>query len=378
MDRRREPGDFSEVARLGSAAATPHSPSDVSGGGNPGTAVDSAGRAATAEGGRPRAAWRDWAQLVRLPATPTAAADILAGAVLAGAGWLPLTATLLMVLASVQLYWAGMILNDVNDLPADRRAGRPSPLVRGTIPPLLASRVGHGLLLGGVLVGLLAGGLAGSLRLVGFWPWAGVSAAVAVALAATIRLYDSPLKATALGPILMGGCRGLNLLLGVTLLGSGLWTEAGWWDRWPAVLWGAGAYAVYIAGITWAARHESREQSSGLDLVGGWLLSAVGVGGLAALPWWLGSVIPADTGLSPTFGYPLAMLLLSLPTAVRAVHACIDRRPPAVQRAVRQGLLTILFYHGLLVAQLWTPLAGLLLIALLYPARLAGRWIRMT
>lgn len=366
------PADKEVVARQVAAA-----PPEAAGTGS-GHLADSVERAVTVGHRRSGASVRDWAQLVRLPATPTAAADILAGAVLAGAGWLPLTATLLMVLASVQLYWAGMILNDVNDLETDREAGRPSPLVRGTIAPLLASRIGHGLLLGGGLTAMLAGGLAGSLRLVGFWPWAGVSAAVAVALAATIRLYDSPLKATALGPILMGGCRALNLLLGVTLLGSGLWTEAGWWERWPAVLWSAGAYALYIAGITWAARHEARTQSSRLDLVGGWLLSAVGVGGLAALPWWLGSVIPADAGLSPTFGYPLAMLLLSLPTAVRAVHACIDRRPPAVQRAVRQGLLTILFYHGLMVAQLWTPLAGLLVLALLYPARLAGRWMRMT
>jgi 4-hydroxybenzoate polyprenyltransferase len=378
MDRSRESHDFTRMSLLASTAATPESASGRSSEVTSGKPADRAVQAVAVEANGTRATLRDWAQLVRLPATPTAAADILAGAVLAGAGWLPLTATLLMVLASVQLYWAGMMLNDVNDLQADRRAGRPSPLVRGTISPLLASRIGHSLLVGGVLSALLAGGLAGSLRLVGFWPWAGVSMAVAIALATTIRLYDSPLKATALGPALMGMCRALNLLLGVSLLGSGLWTEAGLWERWPAVLWGAGAYAVYIAGITWAARQEAREQSSRLDLVGGWSLSALGVGGLAALPWWLGSVIPGDAGLSPERGYPLAMLLLSLPTAVRAVHACIDRRPASVQAAVRQGLLTILFYHGLLVAQLWTPLAGLLLLSLLYPARLAGRWMRMT
>ncbi|MFN5947859.1 MAG: hypothetical protein ACK43N_05125, partial [Pirellulaceae bacterium] len=58
-------------------------------------------------------ALRSWARLVRIPNTPTAIADGLAGMALASGTiwWHP--ATLLLVLASVAFYWAGMTLNDL-------------------------------------------------------------------------------------------------------------------------------------------------------------------------------------------------------------------------------------------------------------------------
>ena len=63
---------------------------------------------------------RAWAQLVRIPNTLTACADVLAGFTLVAGQWWTVTGiTLPLVIvsiASICLYWAGMVLNDVNDI----------------------------------------------------------------------------------------------------------------------------------------------------------------------------------------------------------------------------------------------------------------------
>ena len=69
-------------------------------------------------------------QLVRLPNVFTAAADSLAGWLLAGGSlddartWAPLA------VASMAIYAAGIALNDVFDLELDRRSGRAAPCPR--------------------------------------------------------------------------------------------------------------------------------------------------------------------------------------------------------------------------------------------------------
>src|SRR5579883_2424802 len=91
-------------------------------------------------------------RLIRLPNVLTAAADSLAGWLLAGGSlaepgrWLPLTA------ASMALYASGTALNDVFDLEVDRaeRPGRPLP--SGQVSIGVATGLGAlGLLLGPAL-----------------------------------------------------------------------------------------------------------------------------------------------------------------------------------------------------------------------------------
>ena len=100
---------------------------------------------------------RPWLQLIRLPNVVTAAADSLAGWLLAMASldepmrWLPLAA------ASMVLYASGTALNDVFDFEIDRaeRPNRPIPsgqVARGTAAWL----GGLGLLLGPALAGTTA------------------------------------------------------------------------------------------------------------------------------------------------------------------------------------------------------------------------------
>ena len=187
-------------------------------------------------------------QLVRLPNVVTAAADSLAGWLLVTgslaqpARWLPLLAS------SMLLYASGTMLNDVFDFEIDReeRPGRPLP--SGRASRRTAAWLGAlGLALGPCLA-LASGSLTSGL--------------LAVVLALTILGYDAGLKRTWLGPVVMGACRGLNLLLGTShaaALGGPI--------AWLAAL----AYGAFVAGITVASRSEA--QGGGRT----WLVAAVGI-----------------------------------------------------------------------------------------------------
>ena len=73
--------------------------------------------------------------------------------------------------------------------------------------------------------------------------------ALALLLIATIMLYDGWLKRTWAGPIGMGSCRFLNVLLGLSIAGS-----IGDWQNFHL----AAIVGVYIVGVTWFARTEAR------------------------------------------------------------------------------------------------------------------------
>ena len=76
--------------------------------------------------------------------------------------------------------------------------------------------------------------------------WLGTSAGYALPLAmargGAILLYDAWLKRTWAGSIVMGGCRFLNVLLGLTAGGQ---RTAGWGVALALVI------GVYVLGITW-------------------------------------------------------------------------------------------------------------------------------
>lgn len=147
-------------------------------------------------------------QLCRLPNLPTAAADIFAGMSLAGLfNGHPTTIykPLCLVFASVFLYAGGVVLNDVFDLELDKVERPERPIPNGTISLKEASLFGAILLSIGIL-------LAFSTNL--------YSGLIAFTLALFILLYDAIAKKNdVFGPMAMGICRGLNLLLGISIFG---------------------------------------------------------------------------------------------------------------------------------------------------------------
>ena len=142
---------------------------------------------------------RAWLELFRVPNLLTVPGDPLAGWLLAVGGvWHP--ALLAVVAASLSFYALGLIANDILDYKTDVRERPSRPLPSKRISPIAA-----------VSVALLLCGAAPVLA------WlAGPSAFdVGVLLFLVIVLYNSMLKSVpVIGPLTMGLCRGLNLLMG--------------------------------------------------------------------------------------------------------------------------------------------------------------------
>ena len=163
-----------------------------------------------------------------------------------------------------------MVLNDVFDVELDREEQPDRPLPSGRIPLSSARWLGWQLLTLGIM---LASGAA--VMLAKFPPaqadsfvlsW--LPAIVAAALAVLIVLYNAGLKRTPLGPVAMGGCRMLNVLLGMSVLR----------EPWRIEHWAVAAgIGVYIAGVTWFARNDAR-RSDRRQLVAATLVMLAGVG----------------------------------------------------------------------------------------------------
>src|SRR5262245_5056778 len=97
-----------------------------------------------------------YAQLVRLPNTFTAMADILLGALATGLLAERWQTFVCLLAASTLLYWSGMIWNDYFDLDQDRKERPSRPLACARISLRTAVLLGSGFMLGGVLLAALA------------------------------------------------------------------------------------------------------------------------------------------------------------------------------------------------------------------------------
>ena len=113
---------------------------------------------------------------------------------------------------------------------------------------------------------------------------------VAALLATAILLYDAWLKRTPLGPLAMGACRMLNVLLGMSAIDAPFHAE-----HWLV----AGAIGVYVAGITLFARNET-ERSSRLQLAAATAVMLLGIAMLAWLPQWSDRLVPTAGRRSAT------------------------------------------------------------------------------
>ncbi len=294
-------------------------------------------------------------ELIRLPNVLTAAADSLAGWLLGGgslgeaARWVPLA------LASMLLYAAGMALNDVFDAEIDRqeRPGRPIP--SGRFSRILAGWLGAAGLVLGPLVAWLSGSVA--------------SLIVAGVLALMILTYDAGLKRSVLGPAVMGACRGLNLLLGMTHT-----QELGGPVAWLA----AGMYGLFVCGITWISRSET-ESGKTRNLLAGLTVQDLALVGLMAAALQPGKYPNswADRPVIPLEGL-LVLALVALAVNLAATRAIYQPVPAVIQKAVKTGILALIWIDVGLVAAVRGPQAAGAIAVLWIPAFLLGRWLYST
>jgi UbiA prenyltransferase family protein len=302
---------------------------------------------------------RAWLQLIRVAALPTTLADVWMGAALVTPFWRYLDNGLRVAAlsgVSLALYAAGMILNDVQDVESDRADNPKRPLPRGAVSVARARTVGLALLIVAV-GGACALGMG--------------SGVIAVLLAISILAYDFGLSRTFLGPFAMGGCRALNVCLGMSVgwLNGGRELLTLWHSIIPVL--------VYVICVTWIARQEARQprrRALVLPLLG--MLMAVALASSTPFHWaraadsywgaWRDSLMYHSIA-------PIVVLLLFV--ALAWVH--VMRRKSNVRRAVSCALMGIMPLQAV-VAAAQDELVAYAILLLIIPVILLRRLSHIT
>lgn len=282
---------------------------------------------------------RAYVRLLRPANVVTALADVLAGYALAGA---PGDASLAwLLLASGSLYAGGVVLNDAFDAELDARERPERPIPSGQAERTSAFALGGGLLLLGVAAAFGAAIAAGY---------------VALVLAGLALLYDAAAKHSAVaGPYVIGACRALNLLLGLSVAAPAILAERAWITVLPL---------IYVAAIGLLARGEVQASQRTERQIALLLVLSV----IAAL---------ATLTLRLPFGLPALALAVGLAFAVVPAfwHAARTGEPYRVRTAVKSALLGIVIFDAALATGYAGVEHGLTVLALLLVARpLAGRF----
>jgi 4-hydroxybenzoate polyprenyltransferase len=310
--------------------------------------------------------WLPYAQLTRIPNVFTAWADIALAALVTGS--LPWEAVpfFFLLLSSGCLYCGGMVWNDYFDFEQDlkERPFRPLPSYRVGVGT--AARLGWGLFAAGVFFAALAG--------IGLDGWTPTSLILALVLVGAIFAYDGWLKRNFLGPISMGLCRFLNVLLGLSVAADGI----PWWGVVLALVVG-----VYITGVTWFARREARV-SKQLELAAAALVMLTALLLALFLPV---VATPLARGAGNVFAFvfgelghvlfPYLLVAFGFYVGLPAWLAIRTQGPRQVQAAVKRAVLGLIVLDAVLASAL-AGTVGLLLLALLPPALYLGKWVYST
>jgi len=308
-------------------------------------------------------------QLFRLSNLPTAMADVLMGflVVQQTIDTSLLVPLLLLLLASSLLYVAGMVLNDVFDYQQDCHQRPDRPLPSGRISLSRARLIGLGMLVAGVGVGMASGLMAEA------EPWRG--GLTALLLATAILLYDGLLKQTPLAPLLMGSCRCLNVLLGMSFVTAGAAVDGSLLGLAPHQLWIAVGMGAFVTGITLYARSEAG-RSSRPYLAGGvaWMIA-----GVLLLAYLVPRSLPDN--FTPHLQAQQAGILLSV-LSFTFIYRCLlgiaEPSATRVQAAVKQCLLSIIVLDAAITAIFCPWGYAILVLALLAPTLLLGKWLYST
>lgn len=291
-----------------------------------------------------------WARLLRLPNVFTSFADIglgLCATVALSRDQLdPLRAALLLV-ASGCLYTAGMVWNDYFDLEEDRRDRPFRPLPSGKVT---------------IRAAVVAGTLLFAVAIAAAWGAGWRSGIIGVALAAAVVAYDARIKRTPFGPLGMAMCRFLNVLLGLSLADPAAMP-------YPMRLHLALVVGLYIVGVTWFARTEEKRSEAKVLTRAALVMVVAGLLGLA-----VAVRVPPGTS-SPLF--PYLLVAGAFWVGVPIVAAIRQPTPERVQAGVKRSIFGLVVLDAVL-ATVFVGTGGLLLILLLPPALLLGKWVYST
>ena len=251
--------------------------------------------------------------LVRPANVVTAVADIFAGMALSGVlfsdfSWITVHNGLALCIATACLYAGGIVFNDIFDLELDRDERPERPLPSGQISKNRA--IGFGLTL--FVIALTAAAVVS---------WESLMLAIGIIICATA--YDKYFKhMLAGGPLVMGLCRGLNLLLGVSILH----------EQVAALWWIAGLPILFIGAITLTSQGEVHGNNKSAVMTA--LTLDLMVAGAVCVLVYLGyfqlwSVLP----------FLLLWLVINLKAKTTAIR---HNTPGNVMKAVKMGVLSLI------------------------------------
>lgn len=266
----------------------------------------------------------------------TAVADVLAGMAVAGyfiqstpgsLEWgeqIQILPVILLCISTIGLYSGGIILNDVFDAELDAKERPERPIPSGLVSKKAAT------IFGGVFffIGIFSAGLYNS-----------NSQYLAAAIMVCCLIYNKFLKhSTIFGPITMGLCRGLNLLLGISIIPGAIQQ---WWFL--AII-----PIIYIGAITMISRGEVHGGSKKTLIFAAVLYALV----TACILYF--AAINKNVAITMAFIVPFNMMIFT-PLFI----AMQDPVGPRIGKAVKSGVMALILMNAA-----WASAFGVLPIAI--------------
>lgn len=269
---------------------------------------------------------KPWIQIIRPSNVLTAISDVLAGVAIACLFLhhdLPEVNNLILItISSMLLYTGGIVFNDVFDAALDQVERPERPIPSGRIKKSSAAILGAVAFAIGCALAFLVN----------------VSAfSISLAIVLMCLLYNAKAKHHFIaGPIVMGTCRGLNLLLGMALLPASL-------EYWYIAI----VPIIYIASVTNISRGEVYGNNKTAMLV------SIGLYAMVIL------TLLYFTFVSKNYLAIIFILFFTIMIARPLFKALKSLDPMDVRKAVKFGVLALILMNAS-----WIAISGFWILAL--------------
>ena len=276
----------------------------------------------------------------------TAVADILAGNAIAlslSFHASDVAPVILLVCSTALLYGGGVVLNDVFDAELDRIERPERPIPSGLIKESEAQTLGTLMLIAGVVAAFFVNIYA---------------AVIAMAIAVAAVIYNKWNKHHAfLGPLNMGVCRGLNLLLGMTIFYQAI-----------QFYWFVSLFPVaYIFAITMISRGEVHGAKKTTLFVAAGLYTLV-IAAILIIAFITGYLIQT----LPFIIFFAYMIFMPLQKAIDKPEG------PRIGKAVKSGVIALIIMDAAWAASFGNWLLAVIILALLPLSLLLARLFAVT
>jgi uncharacterized membrane protein SirB2 len=279
----------------------------------------------------------------------TSIADVLAGVAISGYFTTPfnlqqnLIPVLLLSFSTIGLYGGGVVFNDVFDAELDSIERPERPIPSGLISKTEAATLGTVLLAAGIILAFSVNTTAG---LFAFF------------VAASALVYNKWGKHQSfLGPINMGLCRGLNLLLGIAIIPFSL--QSTWFLAFVPI--------IYIASITMISRGEVHGGSKS-TLYTAALFYLIVIGSILSYSFAKGNLL-----FAVVFLLPFARMIFK-PLTV-AIKEPVGRN---IGKAVKAGVIALILMNAAWAAAFGAVYVALIIVILLPISIKLGRLFAVT